>query len=204
MKCVLASSNMKVPAVHRLQKVHNTDMAMAAYMEGGLDIPKSITAKDIVDGHREKTLQLLWTITFGYQLNTILDLQKLKEEIVHLKRSLVVRAMMGDASAQAGQAWLAGLVARSPQQGILARKSLMLMMEWAQVVMAHYQVEVENWTVSWCDGRGQPDLLARSDIKDQTSITHQAGNQNLDDSLDFNYGSKVVDPACYEAYIENE
>eukprot|EP00090_Calanus_glacialis_P044436 TRINITY_DN7927_c0_g1_i1.p1 TRINITY_DN7927_c0_g1~~TRINITY_DN7927_c0_g1_i1.p1 ORF type:complete len:1819 (-),score=663.72 TRINITY_DN7927_c0_g1_i1:83-5539(-) len=209
---VVATSNMRVPAVSRLQKVHNTEVALAAYKEGGLDMPKTITAKDIVDGHREKTLQLLWTIIFGYQLNTILDLQKLKEEIVHLKRSLAVRARMGDASAQAGKAWLAELVSRSPQQGILAGESLMLVMEWAQLVMAHYQVEVENWTVSWCDGRGlcllvhhyQPDLLARSDIKDQTSLTHQVGNQNLDDSLDFNYGSKVVDPACYEAYIENE
>merc|ERR1719233_141726 len=206
------NSNMRVPAVSRLQKVHNTDVALAAYKEGGLDIPNSIAAKDIVDGHREKTLTLLWTIIFGYQLNTVLDLQKLREEISHLKRSLSVRSRMGDMAAKAGQAWLTGLKSRSPQQGILAGERLELVMEWAQLVLAHYQVEVENWTVSWCDGRGlcllvhhyQPDLLTREDIKNETSLTHQADNQNLDDSLEFNYGSKTVDSACYEAYIDNE
>jgi len=206
------NSNMRVPAVSRLQKVHNTDVALAAYKEGGLDIPNSIAAKDIVDGHREKTLTLLWTIIFGYQLNIVLDLQKLKEEISHLKRSLSVRSRMGDMAAKAGQAWLTGLKTRSPQQGILAGERLELVMEWAQLVLAHYQVEVENWTVSWCDGRAlcllvhhyQPDLLAREDIKNETSLTHQADHQNLDDSLEFNYGSKTVDSACYEAYIDNE
>ena len=206
------SSSMRMPAVSRLQKVHNTDVALAAFKKGGIEVSKSIIAKDMVDGHREKTLQLLWTIIFGYQLSAILDLQKLKEEIVHLRRSLAVRARMGDDAALAGQTWLSSLASRSPGQGILGGESLMLVMEWAQLVLAHYQVEVENWTVSWCDGRGlclllhhyQPDLLARSDIRDETSLTHQSSNQNLDDSLDFNYGSKQVDPSCYEAYIENE
>jgi len=209
---VVSNSNMRVPAVSRLQKVHNTDVALDALKDGGLDIPKSISSKDVVDGNREKTLTLLWTIIFGYQLTTILDVQKLREEINHLKRSLNVRIRMGDVSAKAGQAWLDGLKTRSPQQGILAGENLELVMEWAQLVMAHYNVEVENWTVSWCDGRGlcllvhhyQPELLTKDMIKNQTSLTHQMDNQNLDDSMEFNYGSKTVDSACYGAYIENE
>jgi len=206
------STSMRMPAVSRLQKVHNTDVALAAFKEGGIEVPKSISAKDMVDGHREKTLQLLWTLIFGYQLSAILDLQKLREEIVHLRRSLKVRARMGDEAALAGQTWLTSLASRSPGQSILGGESLVLVMEWAQLVLAHYQVEVENWTVSWCDGRGlclllhhyQPNLMDRSDIRDQTSLTHQSSNQNLDDSLEFNYGSKQVDPSCYEAYIDNE
>ena len=59
------NSNMRVPAVSRLQKVHNTDVALAAYKEGGLNIPNSIAVEDIVAGHMEKILTLLWTIIFG-------------------------------------------------------------------------------------------------------------------------------------------
>ena len=64
------------------------------------------------DGHREKTFQLLWTIMFGCQLNTILDLVKL-EEIVYMKNRLLVTVRIGDGTAQERQAWLIGLMSTS-------------------------------------------------------------------------------------------
>ena len=50
----------------------------------------------------------------------------------------------------------------------------------------------------------QPALLARAEIRDQTSVTHQADNQNLDDSLDFSYGTNKLDAKSYETFVENE
>ena len=81
-----------------------------------------------------------------------------------------------------------------------------------RLVLVHYGVEIENWTTSWCDGRAlcllvhhyQPALLARDQVRDATTITHQADNQNLDDSLDFCYGSKDLDPKECEKLVENE
>ena len=66
--------------------------------------------------------------------------------------------------------------------------------------------------MSRCDGRAlcllvhhyQPALLARAEIRDQTSVTHQADNQNLDDSLDFSYGTNKLDAKSYETFVENE
>ena len=97
-------ARLRVPAVSRLQKIHNSDLGLAALRQNGIDIPATITAKDLVDGHREKTLELLWSVIFGSQLTAILDLSKLREEICHLRRSLAMRARLGEEDCVAGQA----------------------------------------------------------------------------------------------------
>ena len=35
-------------------------------------------------------------------------------------------------------------------------------------------------------------------------MTHQADNQNLDDSADFSYGTKNLDSKSMEMFVENE
>ena len=35
-------------------------------------------------------------------------------------------------------------------------------------------------------------------------MTHQADNQNLDDSADFSYGTKNLDAKSMEMFVENE
>jgi hypothetical protein len=35
-------------------------------------LPDSISSRDIVDGHMEKTLNLLWHIIFGFQVSQML------------------------------------------------------------------------------------------------------------------------------------
>ena len=160
---------LRVPSVSRLQKVHNVDLALTALRQGGAEIRKEIIAKDLVDGHREKTLEILWAIIFGYQLAAILDLDNIREEIEHLKKSLAAKARLGDANARAGSLWLQELACRSPMQSALAGERLELLLDWVRLVLVHHGVRIENWTTSWCDGRAlcllvhhyQPDILDR-------------------------------------------
>ena len=137
---------LRVPAVSRLQKVHNTDVALKALRKSsGQLIPANIGAKDLVDGHREKTLALLWSLIFGFQLTTLIDVTGLREEIVHLKKSLRVRARLGDQLAVRGEAWLAELRARSPPlsaDSVLEGEAIQLLKTWSQLVTAHYNVQV--------------------------------------------------------------
>ena len=72
---------------------------------------------------------------------------------------------------------------------------------------------MENWTVSWCDGRGlcalvhhyQPGLLQLSEVEAVTTLTSQAERAAaLDDSLDFSYGQPKMDLEQYSAVLENE
>ena len=205
---------MRVPAISRTQKVHNTEVALKALNAGGFEVAAAITAKDLVEGHQEKTLQLLWTIIFGHSLSSVLDAGKLQEEVVHLRRSLRARAALGEAEATAGQRWLAEVASRSPNTRGPADlgPTMALLLEWAMLVTAHHGVQVDNWTVSWADGRGlcllvhhyQPGLLPETDIRQQTTLTHQADGENLDDSLDFHYGGQKVDPASFDAFLDNE
>jgi len=53
------STQLRVPAVSMLQKVHNTKVALKALRRATTSIPTNIMSKDIVNGHREKTLTLL-------------------------------------------------------------------------------------------------------------------------------------------------
>ncbi|XP_036149529.1 protein abnormal spindle isoform X2 [Monomorium pharaonis] len=57
----------RVPAISRLQKVHNVDVALNALRQAGYVLEGNIDAKSIADGHCEKTLSLLWQIIHKYQ-----------------------------------------------------------------------------------------------------------------------------------------
>ena len=123
-----------------------------------------------------------------------------------------MRARLGEEDCVAGQAWLASCATRSPLQTGLADERLVLLLDWAKLVLAHYRVPVDNWTVAWSDGRAlcllvhhyQPELLPRQSIQQRTSFTHQAVTQNLDDSSEFSYGTRNLDTELLEALKENE
>ena len=141
------STQLRVPTVSMLQKVHNTDVALKELRQVSSSIPTNITAKDIVNGHREKTLSLLWSIIFGFQLSVILDADKLREEILHLRRSLRVRVRLGDEAAIKGMNFLTDLSSRSPgieSESAVEGADFALLKEWAQLVTAHYNVEVNK------------------------------------------------------------
>ncbi|XP_026725115.1 protein abnormal spindle [Trichoplusia ni] len=53
---------LRTPAISRLQKIHNVQVALTALKESSFVIAGEITSNDIADGHREKTLSLLWQI----------------------------------------------------------------------------------------------------------------------------------------------
>ncbi|KAG8034677.1 hypothetical protein G9C98_007753 [Cotesia typhae] len=57
----------RVPAISRLQKVFNVELALTALLQAGYTIAGDIDAKSIADGHREKTLSLLWQIIYKFQ-----------------------------------------------------------------------------------------------------------------------------------------
>ncbi|XP_039447845.1 protein abnormal spindle-like [Culex pipiens pallens] len=61
------TQNLRVPSISRLQKIHNVNLALRALEEAEYQITGDITAKDICDGHREKTLSLLWQIVYKFR-----------------------------------------------------------------------------------------------------------------------------------------
>jgi abnormal spindle-like microcephaly-associated protein len=106
------SRQLRVPTVSRLQKIHNTEVALKHLKSANPNIPDNISAKDVCDGHREKTWSLLWNIIFGFQLNEILDEDKLRSEILHLRKSLRLRVRIGDKVAVKGAKFIEDLKSR--------------------------------------------------------------------------------------------
>ena len=82
------SPRLRIPAGSRLQKIHNVDLALSALRATKSGFPESICSKNIVEGHLEKTLGLMWHIIFGFQLDRILDVERLQREVKHLRKSL--------------------------------------------------------------------------------------------------------------------
>jgi abnormal spindle-like microcephaly-associated protein len=77
------SQHLKYPAIGRPQKVYNVQIALAALS----DVPgmpsaavSGIRAEDIVDGHREKTLSLLWSLVGKCGLGGLVDWPQLVKE----------------------------------------------------------------------------------------------------------------------------
>ncbi|XP_034952055.1 protein abnormal spindle [Chelonus insularis] len=61
------TNNCRLPAISRLQKIHNVELALSALSRAGYNIAGDISAKNISDGHREKTLSLLWQLIHKFQ-----------------------------------------------------------------------------------------------------------------------------------------
>ncbi|GAB1599350.1 spindle-like microcephaly-associated homolog [Argonauta hians] len=214
------TESLRAPAISRLQKIHNVNKVLNALLGNGMDLSVnkgSISAKDIVDGHREKTLTLLWRIVTGFQVDILLDINQLRDEVQVLKRCLekkqLVRKLAG----------VKDLIKRNSVDGLLKpeNEKHQLLFEWCQAVSAHYGLQIENFTVSFSDGRilcylihhYYPGLLPLSEIRQETTATYinQCEDQQQDsdqsfDELTFStrFSPKTGKPKIYETLLANE
>lgn len=83
----LLSQHLKMPCLGKAQKLHNVQVALSALqtygsMVGG--VVEDVTAEDIVYGHREKTLSLLWSLVSCYGLSQLLDFDELVADVRRL------------------------------------------------------------------------------------------------------------------------
>ncbi|XP_028442407.1 abnormal spindle-like microcephaly-associated protein [Perca flavescens] len=174
------SAKLRLPAISRLQKVHNVDIALQVLKSKGVDLKDEhgsiIDSRDIVDGHREKTLSLLWKIIFAFHVEVILDEDQLREEIGFLKRTLRTKRRLASLRADRG------LQPSPAKTRVLYEHSstkITLLMDWARTVCDFYNLKVENFTVTFSDGRVlcylihhyHPSLLPERAVSHRTSQT---------------------------------
>ncbi|XP_041377587.1 abnormal spindle-like microcephaly-associated protein homolog [Gigantopelta aegis] len=214
------------PAISRLQKMHNVNVVFKKLADRGLDISQveggKISACDIVDGHREKTLKLLWYLIFNFQVDVLINQEELTEEIKYLERSLRMKISMQkllhvypDSSARrdSGETDLC-----------MENERLSLLLQWCRVVCLHYGVKIENFTVSFSDGRAlcclvhhyHPSLLPLDEIQLTTGQTYTQRLEDLqtkmtdevsvsqDDDTSFTDGTVPEDPGLFESLLDNE
>ncbi|GMF39640.1 unnamed protein product [Phytophthora fragariaefolia] len=191
---------LRVPALSRLQKVHNVEICLHYLQDKcGASVLDSLKngnskggkhrldgrvrvsssgfaglrskvdeklvedlAKDIVNGHREKTLALLWKLISSFQLQSLVDAQTMRQEVAIVVKRMSFRAKdFFDLQQQ-----------NSPLDHSDEHECYGLLLEWCRAVCANYNVEVHDFSRSFADGKVlcyllhyyHPMLLSKSDI----------------------------------------
>nr|P62283.1 RecName: Full=Abnormal spindle-like microcephaly-associated protein homolog [Aotus vociferans]AAR98743.1 ASPM [Aotus sp. PDE-2004] len=151
------SKKLRIPAISRLQKMHNVDIVLQVLKSRGIELSdehgNTILSKDIVDRHREKTLGLLWKIAFAFQVNISLNLDQLKEEIAFLKHTKSIKKTVSLSSCQSDALTNKKKGKRDSGSFEQYGENIKLLMDWVNAVCAFYNKKVENFTVSFSDGR---------------------------------------------------
>ncbi|XP_077188841.1 abnormal spindle-like microcephaly-associated protein [Paroedura picta] len=217
------SKKLRVPAISRLQKMHNVNLALQVLKDHGIQLKdeygSGIDAKDIVDRHREKTLALLWKTIFAFQVNVFLDLHQLKDEIDFLKNLHDTRVKM-ECSVT--------LKVRKDSSSFYSSESgnenVKLLMDWVNAVCVFYGLQVENFTVSFSDGRVlcylihhyHPCYVPLEAICQRTTQTVECTKSGTlalnfssesDDSLSLlngTFGQAVTTSTLYKELLDNE
>ncbi|NXJ21406.1 ASPM protein, partial [Dicrurus megarhynchus] len=149
------SKQLRVPAISRLQKMHNVDIVLNVLKERGVHLKDesgaSIDSRDIVDRHRERTLALLWKIVFAFQVDVFLNVEQLKEEIEFLKNTHKRKARLGTI-----KTFATGFIVQEDSSNFSSQSysgNVKLLMAWVNAVCGFYNIKVENFTVCFSDGR---------------------------------------------------
>ncbi|XP_055242941.1 abnormal spindle-like microcephaly-associated protein homolog isoform X4 [Gorilla gorilla gorilla] len=151
------SKKLRIPAISRLQKMHNVDVVLQVLKSRGIELSdehgNTILSKDIVDRHREKTLRLLWKIAFAFQVDISLNLDQLKEEIAFLKHTKSIKKTISLLSCHSDDLINKKKGKRDSGSFEQYSENIKLLMDWVNAVCAFYNKKVENFTVSFSDGR---------------------------------------------------
>uniref|UniRef100_A0A803VM67 Assembly factor for spindle microtubules n=1 Tax=Ficedula albicollis TaxID=59894 RepID=A0A803VM67_FICAL len=149
------SKQLRVPAISRLQKMHNVDIVLNVLKERGVHLKDetgaSIDSRDIVDRHRERTLALLWKIVFAFQVDVFLNVEHLKEEIEFLKNTHKRKALLGAVKTFPNDFQVQEDSSNFSSQTY--SENVKLLMAWVNAVCRFYNIKVENFTVCFSDGR---------------------------------------------------
>ena len=206
------TESLRLPASTRMQKIHNVGVALKALENSAAGAPpENPTPKDIVDGHLQKTLDLLWHVIFGFQIGQLLSIEHLSNEISYLEKTLNHEVRIGNKKAQLGWNFYLDCKRRKLKdesdngcpKGWLGNERIMLLLKWAQLVCAHYGLEIENLSVSFSDGRGlcllvhhyHPNFLPMNEIHLETTQTQQGnsnGPKNLNGSFNDSFGQTMT------------
>jgi abnormal spindle-like microcephaly-associated protein len=169
----ILSRHLKMPCLSRAQKVFNVEVGVSALHDhgrlgyNGLDV----SAEEIVDGHREKTLGLLWSLVSTHGLGQLVDF---KELAVDLKRTTVNPSDLETLSQDYTR------LSQLQHESLLKR--------WASAHCAQNGLRISNLTTSFADGKAYATILdtfadyMHIKAKDNTSSPN-SGRQRLASQL---------------------
>lgn len=141
---LVLSQHLKYPCTARAQRIYNVHIALGALRavhEVG-QIAEDLSAEEIVDGHREKTLTLLWALLGNYGLDSLVNFDELRKEIRRLRKA--DDSMSEDESDVEGDCSLT-------REGF--QKLAHLLRAWSGSIARRNGLPVLNFTTSFADSK---------------------------------------------------
>ncbi|ORY12044.1 calmodulin-binding protein-like protein Sha1 [Clohesyomyces aquaticus] len=151
------SQHLKFPSLGRAQKLYNVQIALAA-LTGVRGIPTQavggVKADDIVDGHREKTLSLLWSLAGKCGLRSLVDWPQIVKEITRFRDSWYKSRdnyAQCDLDSDCDDDATADFDGNGAAGGLEYHSRLLL--SWARNIARLHGLRVANFTTSFSDQR---------------------------------------------------
>ncbi|KAH7393819.1 hypothetical protein DE146DRAFT_107870 [Phaeosphaeria sp. MPI-PUGE-AT-0046c] len=184
------SQHLKYPAIGRPQKVYNVQIALSA-LEGAPGIPRhafdAIKADDIVDGHRENTLSLLWSLVgkcgFGSLVNwpqIVKETDRFREQWYTRRDNFSERDLDSDSDDTAADL-----------TNLEYHKRLLL--TWSRSIARLHGIRIANLTTSFADPKVLEVIV---DTYLPTSFTGA-----IDSSSKFSLAAKLKAVGCSSSFI---
>ena len=140
----ILSQHLKMPCLGRAQRAFNVQVAISALHDhgrGGVGA-SDITVDDVVDGHREKTLSLLWSLVSNYGLEELVDFKQLRVDIKRIGCGAVDTQTLDEDNEY---------LSRLQQESLLKK--------WASVYCGQKGIRISNLTTSFADGKAYAAIL---------------------------------------------
>ncbi|KAK1824536.1 hypothetical protein LTR12_001128 [Friedmanniomyces endolithicus] len=155
----LLSQHLKMPCLGRAQKTYNVQIALSALAEHGRHRAVDVTADNVVDGHREKTLSLLWALVSAHGLAQLVDWRELTKDTTRANGTLTTDNI------------------ETQEQREDALKA------WAAAYSAKTGLHISNLTSSFADGKAYKAILdGFADFLPSTTTTSTPQN-SLESSI---------------------
>lgn len=133
------SQHLKFPCLGRAPKLYNVQIALSALqgVKGVAGMAESMRAEDIVDGHREKTMIMLWGLVGDWGLDCLVDKGDLKDEVRRLRKCSELNNFDDEDEPLAP----------------ITDNQKHLLRAWAKAVASKHGLTVRNLTTSFADGK---------------------------------------------------
>ena len=198
------TTQLRVPAVSRLQKIHNVSLVLDK-LYGQSE--KKPDAKSIVDGHRDITLMFLWKMLYTFELKMVITPSKVLQEVndiqinenwrrsiysadevknLAVKVPVIENGRVVDTNRPTIDKSISGSIDSIDDDSLA-----IALQQWCQAIAGRYDVPVFDLTTCLADGRAlcllihyyHPVILPTKLIKKTTANLMESyvhGNDNLD------------------------
>jgi abnormal spindle-like microcephaly-associated protein len=165
--------SLRLPAVSRLQKLHNVSVVLKTLRNFGVPLSADISSHHIVDGHREMVLKLMWSTLAHCCLKDLLDVEQVEAEIQRIRRCSAKGKIYASEADDAQQGKEVGDSSADYEEAEL--KSLLL--RWCKAVCSCFGVQINDLTNDFADGKAScllihyyhPDSLYMDEIHPTTN-----------------------------------